>query len=110
MITKILAGALGVAGLALVGTLTIWVPNLYESRAMARVALNAALEANVSLLDERRRAVAEAERNRAISATALKDAAELGAQVAAIRERIRNGSACQIDPMDAEALDRLFRN
>jgi hypothetical protein len=108
MITKILAGVALSLGLALAGT-GYWLSNVIASRATVRASLNSALEANASLIEDRARARAEAARNREISAAALKDTADLNSKIAAIRERIRHGEACRIDPADADALDRLFR-
>jgi hypothetical protein len=102
----IVAGVLG-AGLA--GTLLVWIPNLYESRAQARADRDTAVAANVSLVKEAAAAKAEAIRNQAISATALRENRALDEKVAAIKERLRNGTACAIDPADADALDGLFR-
>ncbi len=107
-LTTILAGVTLAMGLALAGT-GYWLSNVIESRALARRDTETAVAANVSLIKEAATAKAEAERNQAISATAIRDTAELTAKVAAIRERIRNRTACEIDPADAEALDGLFR-
>lgn len=109
LVAKILAGFAAALGLALVITLTVWVPNLYEKNAQTKAALNSALEANASLITERDTAKRETARNQAISAAAIKDTADLNAKVAAIKERLRNGQACVIDPADADALDRLFK-
>lgn len=93
--------ALGIAGWQL--------KRSWQAEARAIADRDAAVAANVSLIKEAATAKAEAARNQAISADALKDAAALGTQVAAIKERLRNGQACAIDPADADALDRLFR-
>lgn len=107
--TKILIIVSGLLGLALAGTLAVWVPNLYDSRAQARADRDTAVAANVSLIKEAQTAKAEAARNQAISATALRENRALDEKVAAIKERLRNGQACLIDPADADALDGLFR-
>lgn len=103
---KLAAGAALVAVLAL-GAWRLEVVG--NQRDEARAHLRDAISANASLIDERKRALAEAERNREISATALRETADLNSRVAAIRERLRNGAGCVIDPSDADALDSLFK-
>ncbi len=96
-------------GVALAASLTAGL-FYYRSEAIRYEAAAAtAIAANASLVKDAAVAKAEAIRNQAISADALRDTAAISAQVAAIKERLRNGTACTIDPADADALDRLFK-
>ena len=81
----------------------------WQAEARAIADRDTAVAANVSLVKEAATAKAEAIRNATISATALRENKALDEKVAAIRERLRNGQACRIDPADADALDGLFR-
>lgn len=105
---KIALGIIVALAVALAGSV-YWLSNVIESRAAVRASLLTVIEANGSLVRERDTAKAEAARNQAISATALRENKALDEKVAAIRERLRNGQACLIDPADSDALDGLFR-
>lgn len=107
-ISTIFAGIAVALALALAGT-GYMLKRSWQAEATAQAALSTALEANASLITERDTAKREAERNQAISAAAIRDTADLNAKVAAIKERLRNGQACLVDPADADALDGLFR-
>ena len=100
-----IAAALGIA-LCVAG----WqLKRSWQAEAAARADLAVAEMANASLVKERDTAKREAERNAAISATAMRENKALDEKVAAIKERLRNGQACVIDPADAAALDGLFQ-
>lgn len=96
-------------GVAVAASLFGWA--MYERSQAIKWEAGAArsVEANASLVKDAALSKVEAARNQQISADALRDTASLNAQVAAIKERLRNGTACTIDPADSDALDRLFR-
>jgi hypothetical protein len=106
--TKIMAGAIVALVLAL-GVVGWRYTAALKREGAIEQALDTAVAANVSLVKEAALAKAEAIRNQAISATALRENKALDEKVAAIKERLRNGTACLIDPADADALDGLFR-
>lgn len=102
LVGKLVAGAVA---LAILGGVGLWIDGLYDDRA----ALKVVTEANQSLVTERDTARREAQRNREISATAMREAKALDEKIGNLKERVKRGDACLINPDDAAALDGLFQ-
>lgn len=71
-------------------------------------AASQAIIANASLVKDSVLAKVQSARNQQISAEALRDGAALADKIGRLKERVKRGDACLIDPDDARALDGLF--
>jgi hypothetical protein len=108
-VTRILLIVAGVLGAGLAGTLLIWIPNLYDSRAQARADRDTAVAANVSLVKEAAAAKAEAARITAQSIRLTEANRALVAAGASLQASLSDAAkSCPVIDADLRALDRLL--
>lgn len=109
-LSSILIGATVILGLALGVTLTVWVPNLYKSRATIAAQRDSLLVDNATLTTERDRAkkAAAAEAERAMARQRERDG--MAGALAELRQMLGDGDdACLWTPEKAQAVDKFLR-